>query len=345
MNNAPLKPRLLMLMLTDACNLSCRYCYEQACKNRHGRMNLETIIRALNLCGNHNARFHVQLTGGEPTLEPDTLLWVLPYIREHYPKASISLQTNATCLTPKLAEALKQYRVLVGVSLDGKPEIQEYLRGQSKKTFQGMRLLREHQVPFTVTAVITEHAIHGIHELPLFLGAFPNAVGLGLDFLVQKPGINPAITLPTAKQIESAMAKLLARIQFINKDRKTPLKLREQEQLKKSRLRKSLEPYCLACSGESLAVGPNGELYPCTQTYGDENFSLGTLSSPTFTNLMKLSRQQRPAQACHGCPIEPQCPGQCPSRFYYNAKTAQQLECHLLSCLAQPLSLRKGIAI
>jgi len=340
------KPKNLMLMLTDTCNLSCKYCYEHQAKDAQGSMSRETLKEALTLCGPASRRFHVQLTGGEPTLEPETLLWVLPYIREHYPNASISLQTNGTLLTPKLVQAFKTHRILVGLSLDGGPEVQEKLRGQSQYTFKGMTLLREHEVVFNITTVISETSIAGIQDLPMILGAFPNATGIGLDMLVQKgAAMQFNLNLPTKRQLSETIPALLSRLQFINSRRRIPIKLRELEQVKKAKGPASANPFCQACQGESLVVSPQGDLYPCTQTYGDPNFALGTLYSPNTENLMKLSHVYPEPEDCQKCHLEQRCPGLCPSRTYYNSKAARQLECHLLGCLTQPLTFSEGIAI
>lgn len=346
MNPSRITPKNLMLMLTDACNLSCKYCYEHHARGAQGSMSRETIKKALELCCEGHHPFHVQLTGGEPTLVPDTLLWLLPYIRVHYANASISLQTNATLLTPKLAEAFKTYRVLVGISLDGGPDVQEHLRGQSQKTFQGMALLREYDAAFNITTVVSEASILSIQDLPMILGAFPNATGIGLDMLVQKGAAHQFnLNYPTQQQISEAIPALLSRLQFVNARRQTPIKLRELQQVKNAQGRAHSQPFCQACSGESLAVGPSGDLYPCTQTYGDPNFSLGTLSAPDITNLMKLSDFQSDTEHCRGCRLEQNCPGKCPSRTYYNLHAARQLECHLLSSIAQQLTLSEGIAL
>jgi uncharacterized protein len=345
MKASPIRPKNLMLMLTDACNLSCRYCYEHSAKGRHGSMSRDTLKEALALCGKSNY-FHVQLTGGEPTLEPETLLWALPYIREHYPIASISLQTNGALLTPKLVQAFENYRILVGVSLDGGPDVQEQLRGQSQKTFQGMALLRKFDVPFNITAVVSEASVAGIQELPMILGAFPNANGIGLDMLLQK-GAAAQFNLkpPTKHQLSEAIPALLSRLQFINSQRRIPIKLRELEQVKRAKGPSYSHPFCQACQGDSLAVGPQGDLYPCTQTYGDPNFALGKLASPNTENLMKLSHLHPEPEDCRGCHLEQRCPGLCPSRTYYNPHAARQLECHLLSSIAQQLTLPEGIAL
>ncbi|WP_157068119.1 radical SAM protein, partial [Desulfosarcina cetonica] len=64
--------RYLILALTRRCNLRCVYCYNG---DGHDQADMpETVIRAaIDLVASSGQSFHLQLTGGEPTLVPGAI--------------------------------------------------------------------------------------------------------------------------------------------------------------------------------------------------------------------------------------------------------------------------------
>jgi uncharacterized protein len=136
-----------------ACNMRCTYCFPEHMWQRQGRTGLidwETYQGTLEQVFATTAAesVEVRLAGGEPLLAGQTWLkQALDVARaiaaRHGKEATFSLQTNATRVTPALARFLAANQVLVGVSLDGPPEINDRTRGQSEGTLRGYRLLSE----------------------------------------------------------------------------------------------------------------------------------------------------------------------------------------------------------
>ncbi|HCX89504.1 MAG TPA: radical SAM protein, partial [Deltaproteobacteria bacterium] len=67
-------PRYLVLLLTTACNLNCAYCYREE-RDHFQSMPREVAEKALRLAASSGSSFHVQITGGEPCLEPELIEW------------------------------------------------------------------------------------------------------------------------------------------------------------------------------------------------------------------------------------------------------------------------------
>lgn len=309
-------------------------------------MSLEVAESALRLAAASGKAFHLQITGGEPTLEQDLVLQIIEKARAISPKSAISLQTNGTLLSRRFLHQLRTHQVKIGISLDGVPDVQEETRGRSAQTFHGMKLLREEAIPFNVTTVISNLNVNKLKELPFVLGAFPNARGIGFDMLVRKGAAlnNSRIGLPSAHELEQALYDVLKRLQFVNSVRSIPIRLREYDMLARAMNKNAAQPFCEACSGESLAVSPSGALYPCTQTFGDSDFSLGTLDSPDSSRLYKLGRERMSENQCPtDCPLEGCCPGDCPSRLYYNEDSARTLTCTMLRMLANSMNLKNAL--
>jgi len=109
--------RYLVLWLTTACNLRCRYCYRK--EDDHAIMSKEVARTALFLAAQSGLPFHVQLAGGEPTLEPDMIEFVGRTVRDAHWPATLAMQTNGTLWERDMIELCRRYDIGIGVSVDG----------------------------------------------------------------------------------------------------------------------------------------------------------------------------------------------------------------------------------
>lgn len=329
--------RHLVLWLTTDCNLSCVYCYRGDTDTRKA-MSRETALAALELATEDGQPFHVQMAGGEPTLEPDLIEFVARTVRANDWPATMAVQTNAAALTRGLAGMLQDWEIGVGVSLDGPPHVNGQLRGNSAQTLRGMDALERAGVDFNVTAVVSAANVMHLPQLALLLGRYEHARGLGLDLLVNKGrALKGSLEMVDPQSLARAMQELVLAVSWVNKLRKTPLVLRELE-----RMKNWAGAFCHAASGASLAVHPDGRLYPCGQTMGDEDVALGTIDKPDFTKLNSLSRYELRSTQCGGCPLNGRCPGECPSRLKYNGAQGGDLACAMLRGLALDLETETG---
>jgi uncharacterized protein len=127
----------LLIKPTGAdCNLACDYCFylpKSALYPGRRRMDdrvLETLVRSYMATEQEVYSFGWQ--GGEPTLMGAAFFRKVVELQSRYgrPGAVVAngLQTNATHLEEPLAALLAEYRFLVGVSLDGPPEVHDRFR-------------------------------------------------------------------------------------------------------------------------------------------------------------------------------------------------------------------------
>ena len=328
-----MKTRYLILAVTSRCNLRCSYCYLGA--GGHRDMPDRILERALDLVAAGSGPRHVQITGGEPTLVPEKIRRIGQRCRQMACPPSVAIQTNATLLTEELVGILRSFRIRVGVSLDGTPEIQERLRGGADQTLRGLALLDSRGIPFRVTTVVSAENVLFLDRLALMLAGYAHCRGIGLDLLVAKGrakegGIRP----PPPAALRQGVARLAAVLDMVNQGRRVPLALRELDLLRDKRRRHNKQqPFCHAAVGQSLAVTPQGELYPCGQTMYDPFFSLGTLDAPRPAAGKPLTAIRLSSADCGACAIASRCPGDCPSRGHYSP-AARPLACELYRALA-----------
>lgn len=105
------------IILTNACNLSCTYCYEQH-KKDYGRFTEESLLEAynflLNISNNNHKTF--QFFGGEPLIHKDLILSFIENNKEYLSENAkgnqqqvVSLITNGVLLSPEFIDKYFSY--------------------------------------------------------------------------------------------------------------------------------------------------------------------------------------------------------------------------------------------
>lgn len=152
----------LQLDITNACNLRCVHCYHPHHKN-DGAISLEEwkeiILQYKALILKMKFRPSVVLCGGEPLVSP-MLRPLLDYIFQVMPLANISILTNGTLVTDRLASDMKKYSKLrFQVSLDG-PDSDRHdsIRGPGnfENALRGIQCLQSHGYEVNVLSVLSK---------------------------------------------------------------------------------------------------------------------------------------------------------------------------------------------
>jgi uncharacterized protein len=123
----------VIVKATRLCNLRCTYCnYWREGPNQIMRFRLlaQLMRDAVADPGVRDVEFIWH--GGEPTLLPvgfyRKALWLQEQFRQPGQVIRNRMQTNATRIPPEFLEMWRRYRFIVGVSLDGPPEIHDRRR-------------------------------------------------------------------------------------------------------------------------------------------------------------------------------------------------------------------------
>jgi len=183
------------------CNLACTYCfyrgksalYPQTSRHRMSDETLRELVRKyMNHC-DEQAPFAWQ--GGEPTLMGLDFFKRAVHYQQLYGRpgqmVSNSLQTNAMVLDTAWARFLRQYKFLVGVSIDGPAEVHDAYRvtpggkPSHARVIQALGTLLEQQVEVNILAMVTPANVERPAETYEYL------LSLGVDFLQFIPLAEP----------------------------------------------------------------------------------------------------------------------------------------------------------
>lgn len=169
---------------SSTCNMRCRYCfYADVAEHRetanHGIMDAATIQavvdRAFALGPDAEVTFAFQ--GGEPTCAGlDFFRSFCAYVDAHRAQQTVHLaiQTNGYVIDDTWATFLAERGFLVGVSIDGYPEMHDWLRpdargvGTMARVLDAVAALRRAGAEFNILTVLTDQLAHHPQKLYRF---------------------------------------------------------------------------------------------------------------------------------------------------------------------------------
>lgn len=164
--------------------MRCRYCfYADVAEHRetpnHCIMDAATyqaiVDRAFGLGDDTEVTFAFQ--GGEPTCAGlDFFRSFCAYVDEHRTRQTVHLaiQTNGYVIDDTWAAFLAQHNLLVGVSIDGYPEMHDWLRpdargeGTMTRVLDAIAALRRAGADFNILTVLTDQLAHHPQKLYRF---------------------------------------------------------------------------------------------------------------------------------------------------------------------------------
>ena len=283
--------KALCLHIAHDCNLACKYCFAEE-GEYHGRralMSFEVGKKALDfLVANSGNRVNLEVDffGGEPTLNFDVVKSLVEYGRslekDHNKKFRFTLTTNGVLLNDEILEFANREMGNIVLSIDGRKEVNDRMRpfrgGQGSydlivPKFQKVAESRNqtnYYVRGTFTHFNTDFSEDVLHLADL---GFKQ---ISVEPVVAQPTDDYAITQEDLPKIREEYDKLAA------------------EMIKRRREGRPFNFFhfmidlqggpCVAkrlsgCGAgtEYLAVTPWGDLYPCHQFVGNEDFLMGNV--------------------------------------------------------------------
>jgi len=216
------------------CNLDCRYCY-YTMKPETLYEGVERFRMADEVLREYTRQYLEAMPvrcefgwqGGEPLMAgKDFFRRAVAYQKEFGRDGqtiSNGLQTNATLLDDEWAALLAEHKFLVGVSIDGPPQVHDAnrldRRGRptSQRVWRGVDLLRKHQAEFNVLVTINSaSAPHAGNIYRYFVNRGINYLQF-IPILERVPGTDePTDFSPTAEQYGRWMLEVFE--QWVERD-------------------------------------------------------------------------------------------------------------------------------
>lgn len=328
-----------LILCTKECNLRCKYCFESPMQNacalpieRQRRAfssfvdnHLETFTRQLIDINIEQGKTetHITFHGGEPLLVGEDLLRKAFSIVSKYAHTCISIQTNGTLISESIANLLSEFKVQVGVSLDGPEFMHDAYRRSIGNTPTHSQVMK------------------GIERLKS-RGVTPGALATVTDITVKQPkafynffvendipfSFNPCFT-DTNQPSSYKVLNMDEYIDFYKKmfdlwiaDVSHNNSISCFERIisamgVKSRPYMEVCSYIPDCSKTTVAIDVNGDFFRCLHYCMDGTHRIGNISTDCLSIAVgdkQLSSRWEYLKSteCRNCDIQDYCCGGCP---------------------------------
>lgn len=168
---------MVVVQPTAFCNIACTYCYLPDRSNKHviAQSTVTRLFEQIFASGWCCPEITVIWHAGEPLVVPVSFyrdaFATIEQMRPAAVRVKHSFQTNGTLIDAEWCALFKEWRVGVGVSLDGPRELHDLHRksrsgkGTFDKTIAGIRCLHENDVEFHVITVLSQASLDRPQEL------------------------------------------------------------------------------------------------------------------------------------------------------------------------------------
>lgn len=335
----PTKPivKAICLHVAHDCNLRCNYCFAGTGSfgGHRGLMDLETGKKAIDFVlesSGHRKHCEVDFFGGEPLLNYRVVKELVSYGKEAAQNRGktikFTLTTNAVLLTEEVQSFLEQEDISVVLSIDGREEVHDrmrpYANGKGSYAEVAPRLQqfaqkRPESSPYAVGTYYYARGTYTHHNLD-----FDKDVTHLLDLGMKQISLEPVVAKPTDPYAfqEGDLSEILESYDRLGEE--LLARRGKGEDFSFFHFNVSLEqgpclPKRLSGCGaghEYVAISPEGDLYPCHQFVGQEEFKMGSLGEETPRLNLDLVETFRNAHVyskstCRECWARFSCSGGC----------------------------------
>lgn len=327
------KIRVMVLHMTDYCNLQCKYCFiEGGQPNNYIRktMNENVAKAAIDKFIEMVHRGHVEennptvvFYGGEPLANWHVLQKTLEYIKQKEEEESLRVDkviiTNGTLIEPSMTDVLKKYDVMVSVSLDGIQEVHDANRidysgkGSFERTIKGIKVLQAAGIDPAISCVMAKEGIDKYVENIRFLAEDLSITGLGFNHVSIIPGLNYY-----DPEYEENFADAIIKVQELIQDKYPYIYERRMGHKVNTFIDKKLiKSDCTGC-GEQISVSTDGQIGICQgymgsrKTFTHTVFDLNYFPDEDEIFVEWSMRSPLNIKECTYCAALATCGGGCP---------------------------------
>ncbi len=342
--------KAMCLHISHDCNLRCKYCFASTGDFGKGRklMPFEVGKAAIDFLleksvGREN--LEVDFFGGEPLMNFDVVKQIVEYARskeeEYHKNFRFTITTNGMLLDDDTIDYINKEMYNVVLSIDGRKEVNDRMRvrvdgsgcydrilPKFKKLVDG-RGDKEYYVRGTYTKYNLDFSEDVMH---LYEAGFDE---ISVEPVIESPEEAYAITEEDLDQIYAEYDKLVDRIGAIRKNGKHINFFHFMIDLDQGPCVIKRLRGC-GSGNEYVSITPDGDIYPCHQFVGHDEYKMGNIEEGTFNNDIKkefAGCHVYSKPACQECWARFYCSGGCnANNFVFNGDIHKAYE---LSCKIQ----------
>jgi len=200
--------RLLRILLTNVCNLNCKYCKVMSNIKTLGnkstsKSDIEKAVKFFLKGSRADCPKIIHITGGEPLIFWDKIEYLVGFVnknRRPKEKLMIVIGTNGLLINQEKVNFIKKNRIKVIVSLDGSKKVHNKLRrtynnkGSYSYVDKSLFLLKRSNIDFGISMVIGKHNNRILDQEISYIINKYNPISLGINYM--KPPDREQIDFP-----------------------------------------------------------------------------------------------------------------------------------------------------
>ena len=321
--------KAVCLNIIHACNLRCKYCFaDEGEYNGHkGKMSLETAKKAIDYVVKRSGprkNIEIDLFGGEPTMMMDTIKEIIAYARENEAKWNkrirFTMTTNATLLTDEMMDYMDKELENIILSIDGRKEVNDKVRirfdgkgsyDQILPNIKKMVAKRDKTKAHTVRGTFTRENLDFYEDVKMMV--YEGFREISIEPVVLEDGHPLALRKEDLPKIFESYDKLYDEL---------VQKKAEGKEFNFYHFKVDLNGGpCVykrisGCGAgfEYVAITPQGEVYPCHQFVGKEEYKLGSIYDDSYNADLGMSFKKAHIYnkpKCRNCWARFYCSGGC----------------------------------
>lgn len=321
--------KAVCLNIIHACNLRCKYCFaDEGEYNGHkGKMSLETAKKAIDYVVKRSGprkNIEIDLFGGEPTMMMDTIKEIIAYARENEAKWNkrirFTMTTNATLLTDEMMDYMDKELENIILSIDGRKEVNDKVRirfdgkgsyDQILPNIKKMVAKRDKTKAHTVRGTFTRENLDFYEDVKMMVDEGFREISI--EPVVLEDGHPLALRKEDLPKIFESYDKLYDEL---------VQKKAEVKEFNFYHFKVDLNGGpCVykrisGCGAgfEYVAITPQGEVYPCHQFVGKEEYKLGSIYDDSYNADLGMSFKKAHIYnkpKCRNCWARFYCSGGC----------------------------------
>ena len=322
--------KAICLNVIHSCNMRCKYCFaDEGEYNGHaGVMSIETAKKAIDYVIKRSGprkNIEIDLFGGEPTLIMDTNKEIIKYARDNEKKwgknIRFTMTTNSSLLTPDMMDYMNKEMGNIILSLDGRKEVHDKMRPKVDKSGSYDDIVPKIKEMIRRRTKGKTYYVRGTftRENTDFYEDVMSLVNEGFRELSLEP-----VVLEDGHPLSIREEELDAIFKNYDKlyEEMAKRKLEGNDEFNFYHFNIDLQGGpCVykrisGCGAgvEYVAITPQGEVYPCHQFVGNEEFKLGSIYEDTFDEALakkfkKAHIYNKPK--CRDCWAKFYCSGGC----------------------------------
>ncbi|MHA2023362.1 MAG: radical SAM protein [Candidatus Thorarchaeota archaeon] len=331
---SPMQLTQYEFILTDDCNIRCKYCFDDyysgrsGCSESYSNESIESIIDFIEATASKNHPILFSMFGGEPLVVLEKLKQLTEAIEKisgRFVDHSFSINTNMMLLNAETLEYLRKYKYKIIVSLDGIKEAHDINRvdrageGTWDKAVSKLRMILKGIHDVKERREISALMVVNSSNFKLLERGFEflNALGVSINILFD-------YTEELTKEHYESMERQLHNL-FVKKQNRNFSMWSRIE-------RESTPCFCFKPSS-SVTIAPNGSLYFCHQFVPkmadettDESFPFGNIFEgyTNYRNTSHIAKRVRTLpDSCKSCSAKEWCRGGCIAGNYHSAKSLE----------------------